>query len=159
PTSPKDEPMTTSRITRRSALKRLAGGGLAVPFVFRAHATAAPSETVYHASFGAEGQALSDINALHASKHLKLVAVADVDLNRTAKVKKDRPGVKVYQDWWELLDKEKNLNSVNISTPDHMHALLTMRAMRQGLNVYTQKPLTQTIFEARQLTRFAGEKK
>src|ERR1700682_1172188 len=59
----------------------------------------------------------------------------------------------------ELLDKEKNLNSVNVSTPDHMHAPITMRAMQQGLHVYTQKPLTQTLYEARQLTRVAREKK
>jgi predicted dehydrogenase len=148
---------TTARISRRAALKGLAAG-LAVPSVFRAHATAAPSETVYHASFGANGQALSDIQALTASKHLKLVAVADVDLSRTSEVCKRFPEVKVYQDWRELLDKEKHLNSVNVSTPDHMHGSITIRAMQQGLNVYTQKPLTQTIHEARQLTRVAAAK-
>ncbi len=151
--------MTTSRITRRAALKTLAAAGLAVPFVFRKHATAAPSETVYHASFGANGMALSDIKSLTASKHLKLVAVAEVDLDRVAEVKKLFPDVKVYQDWRDLLDKEKNLHSANISTPDHMHAPITMRAMQQGLNVYTQKPLTQTIYEARQLTKVAADKK
>src|SRR4051794_9379782 len=150
--------MTTSRMTRRAALKRFAAAGLAAPFVFRAHATAAPSETLYHASSGASGMALADIRSLTGSKHVKLVAVADVDLGRTADVKKRFPDVKVYQDWRELLDKEKNLNSVNVSTPDHMHAPITMRAMRQGLNVYTQKPLTQTIYEARQLARVARDK-
>jgi predicted dehydrogenase len=151
--------MTTSRITRRAALTRLAAAGLAAPFVFRAHAGAAPSETLLHASFGANGMALSDIGSLTASKHLKLVAVAEVDLARAAEVKKRFPDVKVYQDWRELLDKEKGLNSVNVSTPDHMHAAITMRAMQQGLHVYTQKPLTQTIYEARQLRKVAGEKK
>jgi predicted dehydrogenase len=151
--------MTTSRVTRRAALKRLAAAGLAAPFVFRAHGTCAPSETVYHASFGANGQALSDIHALTGSKNLKLVAVAEVDLSRAAEVKKQFPDVKVYQDWRELLDKEKNLNAVNVSTPDHMHASITMRAMQQGLNVYTQKPLTQTIYETRQLTKVARDKK
>lgn len=150
--------MTSSRITRRRAIQRIAAAGLAAPFVFRSHA-AAPSETIYHASFGASGMALSDINSLTASKHLKLVAVAEVDLNRIAQVKKRFPEVKVYQDWRELLDKEKNLNSVNVSTPDHMHAPITMRAMQQGLHVYTQKPLTQTLYEARQLAKTAAEKK
>ena len=151
--------MTTSRISRRAALKRMAAAGLAAPFVFRTTAGAAPSETVRHASFGANGQALSDIEALTASKNLKLVAVAEVDLSRAAAVKKLFPDVTVYQDWRELLDKEKNLNSVNVSTPDHMHAPITMRAMQQGLNVYTQKPLTQTIYETRQLTKAAKDKK
>jgi predicted dehydrogenase len=143
-------------VTRRTALQ--AAATLAVPFVFRRHATAAPSETLYHASIGAGGMARSDIGSLSGSKHLKLVAVADVDLGHAGNLKKAFPDVRVYQDWRELLDKEKNLNSVNVSTPDHMHAPITMRAMQQGLNVYTQKPLTQTIYEARQLTRVAKEK-
>ncbi len=150
--------MTRSQLTRRTVLKGIAAG-LAAPFVFRQHLSALPSETVYHASFGAGGMAWSDIQSLSAGKHLKLVAVADVDLRHTAEVRKRFPDVRVYQDWRELLDKEKQLDSVNVSTPDHMHAPITMRAMRQGLHVYTQKPLTQTIYEARQLTRVANEKK
>jgi predicted dehydrogenase len=146
--------MSTPSISRRAVLGSLA----AAPFVFRLHA-AAPSETLLHASFGASGMAWADINSLTATKHVKLVAVAEVDLNRVAEVKKKFPDVKVYQDWRKLLDTEKHLNSVNVSTPDHMHAPITMRAMLQGLNVYTQKPLTQTIYEARQLARVAAEKK
>jgi predicted dehydrogenase len=149
---------TTTPITRRSFLTA-AAGTLAAPFVFRKHALAAPSETVYHASFGASGMAWSDIQSLAGSKYFKLVAVAEVDGNRIGDVKKRFPEVKVYKDWRELLDQEKNLTSVNVSTPDHMHAPITMRAMQQGLNVYTQKPLTQTIFEARQLAKVAAEKK
>ena len=150
--------MSTSRVTRRSALKRLAAAGMSAPYVFRAHATAAPSETLRHASFGASGMALGDIRSLTASKYVKLVAVADVDLGRTAEVVKLFPDVRVYQDWRELLDKEKALDSVNVSTPDHMHAPITMRALQQGLHVYTQKPLTRTIYEARQVARVAREK-
>ena len=97
-----------NQITRRSALGAMAAG-LAAPFVWRHTAGAAPSETVLHASFGASGMAGSDIGSLTGSKHLKLVAVADVDLGRTADVKKRFPGVRVYQDWRELLDKEKDL--------------------------------------------------
>jgi predicted dehydrogenase len=151
--------MTTSRITRRAALKGMAAAGL-TPFAFRATAgLAAPSETVNHASFGASDQAFSDIKELAKSKHFKLVAVAEVDLSRLGDVKKAFPDVTVYQDWRELLDKEKGLDSINVSTPDHMHAPITMRAMQQGLHVYTQKPLTQTIYEARQLAKVAKEKK
>lgn len=150
--------MARSSITRRAALRRIAAAGMAAPFVFRVHGHAAPSETVYHASFGANGMALADIGSLTASKHLKLVAVAEVDLGRAAEVRRRFPDIKVYQDWRELLDKEKGLTSANISTPDHMHAPITMRAMKQGLHVYTQKPLTQTIYEARQLARVAKAK-
>ncbi len=148
----------SSRISRRSALKGLAASAFAAPMVLRLHGVA-PSETLYHASFGAAGMAGADIGSLTASKHVKLVAVADVDLSRTGEIKKRFPEVRVYQDWRELLDREKELNSANISTPDHMHAPITMRAMKQGLHVYTQKPLTQTIYEARQLRLVAEEKK
>ena len=101
----------------------------------------------------------SDIGSLTGSKHVKLVAVADVDLTQLAAIKKRFPDVRTYQDWRELLDKEKKLDSANVSTPDHMHAAIAMRAMQQGIHVYTQKPLTQTIYEARQLTKVATEKK
>ena len=146
--------MTTPTITRRAAL-----AGFAAPFVFRHHATAAPSATLAHASFGAGGMAGSDINSLTGSKNLKLVAVADVDLTQLAAIKKRFPDVRIYQDWRDLLDKEKKLDSANISTPDHMHGAIAMRAMQQGIHVYTQKPLTQTIYEARQLTKVAADKK
>src|SRR5437763_14352059 len=148
----------TAPITRRTALGTLAAG-LAAPFVFRHTAGAAPSETLLHASFGASGMAGSDIGSLTGSKNLKLVAVAEVDLNRAADVKKKFPDVRVYQDWRELLDKEKQLDSVNVSTPDHMHGPITMRCIRRGLNVYTQKPLTQTIYEALQLAKAVADKK
>ncbi|HZZ78604.1 MAG TPA: Gfo/Idh/MocA family oxidoreductase [Gemmataceae bacterium] len=152
---------TQSRITRRTALKSAvaAVGAIGLPAVYRAHAHAAPVDTVLHASFGASGMAGSDIGSLTASKHLRLVAVADVDLNRTADVRKRFPNVRVYQDWRELLDKEKDLTSANISTPDHMHAPITMRCMQRGLHVYTQKPLTQTIYESRRLKRVAADRK
>ncbi len=148
-----------TRITRRAALKSVAAAGMTAPFVYSSMAYAGPNETLLHASFGAAGMAMSDIRSLTASKNLRLVAVADVDLGRTAEVRKAFPNVRVYQDWRELLDKEKGLNSCNISTPDHMHAPITMRAMQQGLHVYTQKPLTQSIYEARQLTRVARERR
>jgi predicted dehydrogenase len=149
----------TPRVSRRIAMKHWAAAGFAFPALMRTHATAAPSETLYHASFGASGMAGSDIGSLTASPYLKLIAVADVDLRNLGQVKKRFPDVTIYQDWRELLDKEKHLNSVNVSTPDHMHGSITMRALQQGLHVYTQKPLTQTIFEARQVTRVAHEKK
>src|SRR5262245_57656390 len=101
-------------ITRRAVLKRMTAG-FAAPFVIRRHTGAAPSETLRHASFGAGGMAAADINSLTASKHLKLVAVADVDQGPIGEIRKRFPDVKVYQDWRQLLDKEKSLDSVNVS--------------------------------------------
>ena len=55
-----------------------------------------------------------------------------------------------------MFDKmEKEIDAVIIATPDHTHAVATMEAMRRGKHVYTQKPLTHSIGEARQLTEAA----
>jgi len=88
------------------------------------------------------------------------MCVADVDSSRSEALKKDFPDIRVYQDWRQLLDKQqKNLDSVNVSTPDHMHAPIAMSAMQLGLAVYGQKPLTHDVYETRKLTEFAREKK
>lgn len=144
-------------MNRRSALK-LGAAALAAPFVFRSFAHAAPSETLLHVSVGAGGMAASDINSLTRSKNLKLVAVADVDSTRFADWKKKYPDLKVYTDWREMFDREK-FDSANVSVPDHMHACPTMRAIKAGKHVYTQKPLTQTLHECRQLQIAAKEAK
>jgi predicted dehydrogenase len=140
--------------SRRRALQ-VAAGAIAAPFVFRNFAHAAPSETLLHVSVGAGGMARADINSLSESKHLKLVAVADVDSRQIGDLTKKFPGVKVYTDWREMFEKE-TFDSVNVSTPDHMHACPTMRAMLMGKHVYTQKPLTQTLHECRKLTEAAA---
>lgn len=147
------------RLTRRGALKQFAAAGFAAPFVFRKHGHAAPSETLLHASFGADGMGWSDIRSLTtASKNIRLVAVAEVDETRLKKVKDAFPDVRVYTDYRVLLEKEKGLTSVNVSTPDHMHGSMTMAAMNRGLHVYCQKPLTQTLYESRRLTEAAAAK-
>jgi len=98
----------------------------------------------------------SDIRALTGCKQVQLVAVADVDLGRAAKLKQSFPDIRVYQDWRKLLDAEaQNIDSVNVSTPDHMHASIGMSAMQLGKHVYGQKPLAHDLYEVRKMTEFA----
>jgi len=147
------------KFSRRSFLKAAAAGTLAAPF-FSPRIFAAPaSERVLHASFGASGMARSDLNTITSHPSVQLVAVADVEPSRADDLKKKWPELRVYSDWRQLLDKEKNLNSANVSTPDHMHAPIAMSAMQRGINVYCQKPLTHDIYETRQLTEMARKKK
>src|SRR5947209_644403 len=97
----------TTKLTRRGALKAAtAAAGIGLPFVYSDMAKAGPNDTLNHASFGASGMAWSDIGSLTASKHVRLVAVAEVDTARQAEVRKRFPNARVYQDWRELLDKE-----------------------------------------------------
>lgn len=145
--------------SRRQFLAQALAAGIAAPAFLRS-LHAAPSEVVRHASFGASGMAGADLNAIASHSKVKLVCVAEVDLARAMEVRKNFPECRVYQDWRELLDKEhKNLDSCNVSTPDHMHAPIGMAAMQLGLHVYGQKPLTHDVYESRKLAEFAAEKK
>lgn len=149
----------SNQTSRRSFLKQTAVA-LAAPAFIKNLVAAPPSEVVRHASFGAAGMAGADLSAIASHPKVKLICVADVDLNRANDLKKERPDTRVYQDWRELLDKEhKNLDCVNVSTPDHMHAPIGMSAMQLGLHVYGQKPLTHDVYESRRLAEFAAEKK
>ncbi len=69
----------------------------------------------------------------------------------------DREGeIPRYQDFRRMFDDlEKQIDAVVISTPDHMHFPIAMWAMKLGKHVYVEKPLTRTIWEARELTRAA----
>ena len=144
---------------RRFFLKSLGVAGLAAPFVTRGLMAQSPNSVLRHASFGSAGQAWSDLNEITKFKEVKLVAVAEVDLNRTTDLKKHFPDVKVYQDWRKLLEQEgKNLDSVNVSTPDHMHAPMAMTALEMGKHVYCEKPLAHDLYEVRRLNEFAQKK-
>ena len=102
----------------------------------------------------------ADLDQLVSHPKVKLVCVAEVDAARATGLQKRFPDLKVYQDWRVMLEKEhKNLDTVNVSTPDHMHAPMAMASMQHGLHVYCQKPLTHNISESRALTEFAREKK
>ncbi len=148
--------------SRREFLRRaglLSGVAAAAPYFSRNLPAAAPSNTLLHASIGGRGMAGQDLDLIARHPFVKLVAIADVDTNRASPWKEKFPEVRLYQDWRELLDREKELDTLNISTPDHMHAPIAMAAMQLGRHVYVQKPLAHNLHETRQLTRVAREKK
>lgn len=144
--------------SRREFLRRAALTALAAPFLTRHALAAPPSQTILHASIGASRQAGSDLQWLARHPNVKLVAIADVDASKSAPMKEKFPEARIYQDWRELLEKERQLDSLNVSTPDHMHAPIAMAAMQLGKHVYVQKPLAHDIYEVRQLAEFARKK-
>jgi predicted dehydrogenase len=142
--------------SRRSFLKTLGAASLTAPFIARGWAARSPNSVVRHASFGASGMAWADLNEFAKFKSFELVAVAEVDLSRTVELRKKFPHTRVYQDWRVLLDREANrIDSVNVSTPDHMHAPIGMSAMQLGKSVYGQKPLAHDLYEVRKMTDYA----
>ncbi len=144
--------------SRRKFLKQVSAGLLAAPFVTRGLRAASPNGKLRHAAFGAAGMSHQDYTAMANHPMWELAAVCDVDTRNFAKVRKDFPHVKCYQDWREMLEKEGDrIDSVNVSTPDHMHAPMGLRAMELGKHVYGQKPLAQTLYECRKLMLKARE--
>ena len=92
-----------------------------------------------------------------------IVAICDLDPNQINNARKNFPevlaGTKEYQDYRELLKREKSLDAVVIASPDHWHAALSAAAMRAGKHVYCEKPLTHTVGEARQIAALAKRSK
>lgn len=77
-----------------------------------------------------------------------IVALCDVDEDALGKAAKEFPAAKVYTDWRKCLD-QPGLDAVVCSTPDHTHAFISIWAMNRGLSVYCEKPLANSVEEAR----------
>ena len=108
----------------------------------------APSDKLNIAGVGIAG--MGRVNLENVEKTQNIVALCDVDWREsTQKIFKKYPGTKQYKDYRVMLDKQKDIDAVIIATPDHTHAIISMEAMRRGKHVFTQKPLTQTVHEAR----------
>jgi predicted dehydrogenase len=109
-----------------------------------------------HAAIAVGGMGASDLGQIASHPNVVITALCDIDSGRLAEAHKSYPGARIYQDWRKLLRLERGrLDSVHVSCPDHMHAPIAMEALRQGLHVYCQKPLTHTVVEARRLTEMA----
>ncbi len=120
----------------------------------------APSDQLNLAAIGAGGKGASDINNASVKGRERVVALCDVDFSGSAKKSVEAfPKAKLYADYREMLDKEKDIDAVTISTPDHVHGPAAVFAMQRGIHVYVQKPMTHNIREARILTEMARTQK
>jgi len=146
--------------SRRSVLKLLGTTAAGAPFVTSNLMAQSPVNTIRHACFGVSGMGGSDLAHISNCKNVEIVAFCDVDLAKAAEARKKFPNARFYQDWREMLDKEADkIDSVNVSTPDHMHAPMGVGAMQLGKHLYGQKPLAHNLHEVRRMTELAKEKK
>lgn len=113
-----------------------------------------PSEKLNIAGIGVGGMGAVNLRNLESEN---IVALCDVDHAYAANTFKRYPNAKVYTDYREMLDKQKDIDAVVIATPDHTHAVISMAAMGAGKHVYCQKPLTHDVYEARMLAKVAKE--
>jgi len=119
-----------------------------------------PSDTVNIAQIGCGGKGGGDC-MLAEKAGGKVVALCDVDARRGGGLfRRYGKTARIFKDFRRLLEKMKSdVDGVIVSTPDHMHARITLQAMRMGKGVYTQKPLTRTVQEARRITQAAAKYK
>jgi predicted dehydrogenase len=111
-----------------------------------------PSDKLNIAGIGVGGKGRVNLRNMPGQN---IVALCDVDWDYAEGVFKTYPKAKKWKDFREMLDKQKDIEAVVIATPDHTHAIQAMMAMQLGKHVYCQKPLTHTVWEARELTKAA----
>jgi predicted dehydrogenase len=124
----------------------------------------APSDQINLAAVGIGGKGTSDLRNAARPKNVRVVGLCDVDTKGTVvkdvlRSQKDFPKATFYADFKEMLDKEKDIDALTISTPDHTHAAAAVYAMERNKHVYVQKPLTHNVREARILTEMARNQK
>lgn len=175
--------LRVSPVTRRSFLSQSAAAVAAFTLVPR-HVLGgarfvAPSDKVNVALVGAGGQGRMNLQSLFQLDDVQVTALADpaedfsleefyyggrggraptkafVEKHYSNKTPNHRCAV--YEDFRVLLEKEKAIDAILCATPDHLHAYVSVLAMRAGKHVYCEKPLTHNIWEARRVAKIARE--
>lgn len=151
--------MAQRALDRRTFLKAasaLGAAAIGAPAVIAAENL---KSELHVAAIGANGMGWADLSQVGSHSKVKFVGFCDVDTTRFDKVDKQFPGTPHFADYREMIEQlGDKLDAVIVSTPDHMHAPAAMFAMNRGKHCYCQKPLTHTVWEARQM-RLLAEKK
>ncbi|MBN2452060.1 MAG: Gfo/Idh/MocA family oxidoreductase [Lentisphaeria bacterium] len=105
------------------------------------------------ACVGCSGKGGSDIEGVSSEN---IVALCDVDYDRARGAFRKYPKAKQYRDYRAmLLEMDREIDAVTVSTPDHMHFPVAMMAIQMGKHVFVQKPLAHTVWEAREIAAAA----
>ena len=148
-----------SNISRRSFLQRSTAAAAALTIVpssvlGNSHGHMAPSDKLNIAAVGIGG--MGNANIKNVEKTENIVALCDVDWKYAKPVFDRFPNAKKYYDYRKMYDEmNSSIDAVIVATADHTHAIITADAMTLGKHVYTQKPLTHSVYEARLLTNLA----
>lgn len=155
-------------MTRRSFLQRAAGTAAAAATLNIVPSTAwGANDRIGLGFVGMGKQMAGHLHVFLNRPQTQVLALCDVEAKRLA-VRQgeanafyaDRTGeasyagVDAYEDFRELVARP-DIDAVVIATPDHWHALVALRAMEQGKDVYCEKPLTLTINEGKALVATA----
>ena len=136
-------------VTRRNVLKSSAVAGVVVAAGPTILAAANPGKKLNIAAIGVGGRGWSDLNGV-ASENI--VALCDVNAHNMARAAKRFPKAKQYVDWRKCLE-QKDIDAVVCATTDHTHAFINLWALNRGKHVYSEKPLANSVEEARLVRR------
>ncbi|MAV34284.1 MAG: oxidoreductase [Planctomycetaceae bacterium] len=142
------------QLKRRRFLQSSAGLFAGLPYLAAGRVLGA-NQRLNVGVIGVGGRGAGDLAGV-ASENI--VALCDVNRNTLDAAAAKFPRARRYSDYRDCLEQQ-NLDAVVVATPDHHHAPATMRALKRGLHVYCEKPLTHTVQEARAIanaTREAG---
>lgn len=149
-------------LTRRDILRGSAAAAVGAAMMKAGAATPEPTPPpngrLRFGIIGCGGKGWSGMES--ASEFGDIVALADIDAQNRTKAMLEHPRATAFDDYRAMLEAMRGkIDAVVISTPDHHHAIASSLAMRQGLHTYCEKPLTRTIWEARQIARIACDKR
>ncbi len=109
-----------------------------------------PNDRLNVAVIGAGGRGGSNLGAVARTENI--VALCDVDEQRARNAFNRFPNAQRFTDFRQMFDRMANrIDAVTVSTPDHTHYHASAMAIRLGKHVYCEKPLTHSVWEARQL--------
>ena len=140
--------------SRRRFIQTTATAAIATPFILQ---SCGEKAKLRHACIGVGGMmGLNDLKNFQSHPEVTIVAICDIDAESLKKALEVVPGARTYTDWREMLEKEKeNIDSVNVTVPDHSHFAISFAAIEAGKHVYCQKPLCHDVAEVRKLTEAA----
>ncbi len=151
--------MNPPQQTRREFLRDAGTITAAVSLVGCLHHQSAPAvvrkgagEKLNLGIIGAGGRGAENLREI---PNENIVALCDVDDKSAAKTFAKYPGAKRYRDFRKMLEMEKTLDAVVVSTPDHTHAIAAITALEHGRHVYCEKPLGHSIYEVRRMREVA----
>jgi predicted dehydrogenase len=116
------------------------------------------NEKLHVGVIGTAGQGRYNWNEVAKTGGAEIVALCDVHETRTKEARDRFPQAKFYTDFRQMLE-QKGLDAVVVATPDHTHAPATVMALKAGLHVYCEKPLTHNVYEARTVAETAAKHK
>jgi len=147
----------TRHVTRRTFLRNAAwtGSGLVILSNSRLVRGTEANEKLNIAGIGVGGRGAADIHGVESEN---IVALCDVDGKHAAPTFEKHPNARKYTDFRKMLDEmHHKIDAVVVGTPDHTPAVAGMMAMKLGKHCYCEKPLTHSVYEARQMAEVARE--